>query len=484
MKVIPVIIAGGSGSRLWPESRGSYPKQFLKIAEKTLLQTTIERASLINPDNILVVTNEDYLFLTMEEISKVNNINCQVLVEPQRKNTGPAITLAAQNIIENYGDDHFILVMPADHMITDNNHFLDSINNASKHADLKDIITFGIEPTGPYTGYGYIEVEDNSKILNSVKSFHEKPDLETAIKYVTSGKYLWNSGIFFFSGAAIRENLIKHANEVWSSCSLANKFSNLDGSNNIFYDKKYFSKIPSCSIDHAVMEKSNEIKVILSSFAWNDVGSWSSYADCHKTNEDGNVLTGPNRKNIFSFDTQNTLISSSSTIDKLIVTNSVSNLAVIDTPDALLISDKKKSENVKQIYSYLNDINHKDKSNFLNEITYLPSTVQRPWGTYATLKIEDGYQVKRITVKPNQSLSLQYHHHRAEHWIVVKGVALVQIGDEEIITNEKEYRYIPLGEKHRLSNIKDTELVLIEVQVGDYLGEDDIVRLDDIYGRC
>ncbi len=481
MKFITVIIAGGSGMRLWPESRKSSPKQFIKIGSKTLLHQTIERAAILNSDEIVIATNQDYLFLTKDEIKKTKNIACTIIVEPEKKDTAPAIALSTQYVIEKYGEDCFLLVLPADHLITDNNHFLECINIAKDNSDMKNITTFGIRPLSPHTGYGYIEVEEDDLNINQVKSFHEKPDFDTAVKYIKTGLYFWNSGIFFFSIKFIKESYIKYAEDMWKKCELAFMSSEHKSDKNITFDKESFSEIPSGSFDKTIMENCLNINVVTSSFSWNDVGSWSSFADCHDSDENQNVAIGSNSENVLNFDTTNTLVKTFNTVEKLIVTNSIDNLVIIDTPDALLISDKNKSEYIKEIFLYLEGIN---RSMFFKEIIDLPFTVQRPWGTYATLKIEEGYQVKRITVKPGESLSLQYHHHRSEHWVVVKGEALVQIGEEELITHEKEYRYIPLGEKHRLTNTTKNQLVLIEVQVGDYLGEDDIVRLDDIYGRC
>lgn len=473
IKIIPIILSGGSGSRLWPVSRRMHPKPFMEVAGQTLLAHALERAALI-ADEALIVTNQDHYFLTeklLKETSKAPKVS--YLLEPKGRNTAPAIALAVRQIQKAHGDDAVCLVLAADHLISDDAAFEKAVVQAANQAKEGNLVVFGIRPTAPETGYGYLEVAETSNSPQPLQSFIEKPDRATAEKYLAEGRYYWNSGMFCFTAGLMAENIAAHAGDVWLTSEAA--FSDArEEANVIRFEEASFIAQPDISIDYAVMEKANKVVMVLASCGWSDVGSWDAVAGAHDTDADGNSAIGTDR--LHFIDTRNTHVQSISHTEKVVATIGVENLVIIDTPDALLVVDRAMSQDTKLVVEAL-------KSSSDPELTELPATVHRPWGTYTTLKKEGSYQVKRITVAPGQKLSLQYHHKRAEHWVVTQGRALVQVGDEEFETGPGEYRYIPLGEKHRLTNIGTDELVLVEVQVGDYLGEDDIVRLDDIYRR-
>ena len=472
-KIIPIILSGGAGTRLWPISRRMHPKPFMEVAGKPLLVHALERAALIS-DEALIVTNQDHYFLTenlLKETSKAPKVS--YLLEPKGRNTAPAIALAVRHIQKSHGDEAICLVLAADHLISDDAAFEKAVGQAAEQAREGNLVVFGIRPTGPETGYGYLEVTAAGDCPQGLKSFVEKPDRATAEQYLAEGRYYWNSGMFCFSAGVMAENMETQASDVWAASETAFAAAQEDAGVTRFEEASFIAQ-PDISIDYAVMEKSTKIAMVPASFGWSDVGSWDAVAGAHEADERGNSDIGADKVHFVK--TRNTYIESASHTQKVIAAIGVENLVIIDTPDALLVADRAKSQDVKLVVEAL-------KASADAELTELPATVHRPWGTYATLKQEDGYQVKRITVAPGQKLSLQYHHKRAEHWVVTHGQALVQIGEEEFETSAGEYRYIPLGEKHRLTNIGDTELVLVEVQVGSYLGEDDIVRLEDIYGR-
>ncbi len=475
-KLIPIILSGGAGSRLWPVSRHMFPKPFMKVASKPLLQHALERAALVS-DEALIVTNQDHYFLT-ENILK--NIECapkiSYLLEPKGRNTAPAIALAVQAISKRHGEDTVCLALTADHLISDNAAFRKDVAQAAEQARAGNLIVFGIRPTAPKTGYGYIEVErTDEETPRPVKSFVEKPDRVTAEQYLATGRYYWNSGMFCFTARVMAENMKVHAADVWQASEVAFADSTVEASVTRFTQASFVAQ-PDISIDYAVIEKAEKVTMVMAGFGWSDIGSWDAVADVQESNEQGNSASGIAVEKLLQIETINTHIESTSHIEKVIATIGLDNLVIIDTPDALLVANRVQSQQVKQVVEEL-------KTGTNIELTELAATVHRPWGTYATLKHEDGYQVKRITVAPGQQLSLQYHHKRAEHWVVTQGKALVQIGDETFETGPDGYHYIPLGEKHRLTNISTDELVLIEVQCGGYLGEDDIVRLADDYGR-
>ena len=472
-KLIPIILSGGAGSRLWPVSRRMHPKPFMEVAGKPLLAHALERATSI-ADEVLIVTNEDHYFLTenlLRETPKAPDVS--YLLEPKGRNTAPAIALAVRHIQKAHGDDAVCLVLAADHLISDDAAFEKAVGQASEQAQAGNLVVFGIRPTGPETGYGYLEVAAAGDGPQPLKSFVEKPDRATAEQYLAEGRYYWNSGMFCFTAAAMAQNIAAHAGDVWVASETAFAEAREEAGVTRFAEDSFIAQ-PDISVDYAVMEKAEKIAMVPADFGWSDVGSWDSVAEAHEADEHGNSAIGADK--VQFVETHNTHIESTSHTEKVIAAIGVENLVIIDTPDALLVAERGKSQEVKLVVEAL-------KASADAELTELPATVQRPWGTYATLKQEDGYQVKRITVAPGQKLSLQYHHKRAEHWMVTQGQAIVQIGDKELETGPGEYRYIPLGEKHRLTNLGETELVLVEVQVGSYLGEDDIVRLDDVYGR-
>lgn len=472
-KTIPIILSGGAGSRLWPVSRRMHPKPFMEVAGKPLLAHALERAALIS-DDALIVTNHDHYFLTenlLKETSKAPKVS--YLLEPKGRNTAPAIALAVRHIQKAHGDGAVCLVLAADHLISDDAAFEKAVTEATEQAQEGNLVVFGIRPTGPETGYGYLEVAAAGDGPQPLKSFIEKPDRETAEAYLAEGRYYWNSGMFCFTAGVMAENMSAHAGDVWAASETAFAEAQQEAGVTRYAEDSFIAQ-PDISIDYAVMEKAERIAMVPAGFGWSDVGSWDAVAGAHGADANGNSAVGVG--NVYFVEARNTHIQSVSHTEKAIAAIGVENLVIIDTPDALLVADRAKSQDVKLVVEAL-------KASAYADLTELPAAVHRPWGTYATLKQEDGYQVKRITVAPGQKLSLQYHHKRAEHWVVTQGKAIVQVGDEEFETGPGEYRYIPLGKKHRLTNIGDSELVLVEVQVGSYCGEDDIVRLEDIYGR-
>ena len=472
-KIIPIILSGGAGTRLWPVSRRMHPKPFMDVSGKPLLAHALERAALI-ANEALIVTNQDHYFLTenlLKDTPKAPKV--YYLLEPKGRNTAPAIALAVRHIQKVHGDDAVCLVLAADHLISGDAAFEKAVAQAVEQAQAGNLVVFGIRPTGPETGYGYLEVAAAGDGPQSLKSFVEKPDRATAEQYLAEGRYYWNSGMFCFTAGAMAENMARHAGNVWAASEAAFAEANEDTRVTRFEETSFIAQ-PDISVDYAVMEKAERIAMVPAGFGWSDVGSWDAVAGAHEPNADGNSAVGVEKVHFIG--AANTHIESISHTEKAIAAIGTEDLVIVDTPDALLVADRSKTQEVKLVVEAL-------KVAADTELTELPAIVQRPWGTYTILKQEDGYQVKRITVVPGQKLSLQYHHKRAEHWVVTQGKAIVQVGDEELETGPGQYRYIPLGEKHRLTNNGETELVLIEVQVGDYLGEDDIVRLDDIYGR-
>jgi mannose-1-phosphate guanylyltransferase / mannose-6-phosphate isomerase len=474
-KIVSIILSGGAGSRLWPVSRQKCPKPFMEIGGKPLLQHALERAGLVS-DDVLIVTNQDHHSLTETLLKKINNIlNVTYLLEPMGRNTAPAIALATQYVSQKFGDDTICLVLAADHLISGELAFKSEVQRACGEAKAGNLVVFGVRPTAPETGYGYVEVDTVADHPQPVKSFVEKPDRSTAEKYLAEGRYYWNSGMFCFEAGVMAANMKRDAEDVWGRSKDA--FNNaLDAGSVIRFQPEQFILQPDISLDYAVMEKAENVSMVPAGFVWSDVGSWDAVADAQPSDENGNAAVGDTIQKFIPIDSQNNYVDSYSHTQKVISTIGVENLVIIDTPDALLVADRGHVQKVKQVVELLRDGD-------FSQLTELQAVVQRPWGTYATLKHEMNYQVKRVTVARGQQLSLQYHHRRSEHWIVVQGKALVQTGDDVWETSVNDYRYIPVGAKHRLTNIGDDELVLIEVQYGDYLGEDDIVRLEDDYGR-
>ncbi len=490
MTLLSVVLSGGAGTRLWPASRQAHPKPFMRLGGSSLLEQAITRGQACSTDDLLIVTNQDHLFLTQGVLAGMTDPpKARYLLEPKGRNTAPAIALAALACQASDGDDTVMLVLPADHLIPDTETFVANAMDAIRQAQLGHLVAFGIQPTGPETGFGYIEVPKVGREVQPVLKFVEKPDTATAQTYLASGRFYWNSGMFCFTAGALLAALAEHAPDVLGAAKHAISKSQTkplpmpeqDSAPLVTrFDVHAFGLQPDISVDYAVMERATNSVLVPARFGWSDVGAWPAVAQAHTPDSSGNTMGAVDSTDWIALNTTGTHVHIDSHCHKVVATVGVQDLVVVDTPDALLIAAKSQSQNVKQVVEALKQ-RHIDSPH--HQSTLLPPAVHRPWGTYATLKEEPGYKVKRITVKPGQSLSLQYHHQRAEHWVVVHGRGTVQIGDVEHPTRPGEYRYIPIEERHRLTNTGPDELVLIEVQCGDYLGEDDIVRLADSYGR-
>ncbi|WP_286239914.1 mannose-1-phosphate guanylyltransferase/mannose-6-phosphate isomerase [Neptuniibacter halophilus] len=462
-----VIMAGGSGSRLWPLSRSLYPKQFLPLtSEKTMLQTTIERVSEISDGSPLIICNEEHRFIAAEQIRELN-ITADILLEPVGRNTAPAIALAALNSLKN-DEDPLLLVLAADHVIEDAATFRQQVLKAKVLAEEGALVAFGIVATDPETGYGYIRRGAPEGDGYKVAEFVEKPDQERAQAYVDSGQYFWNSGMFLFKASRYIEELEKYRPSILEAClqAVATITPDLDF---VRIDEDAFRACPNESVDYAVMENSDSSAVVPLHVGWNDVGAWSSLWDVTEKDTNGNVIMG----DVIYHNTSDSLVRSTS---KLVATVGVSNVVVVETKDAVLVAAKEDVQDVKKITEQL-------KAEKRSECE-LHREVYRPWGKYDSIDHGVRYKVKRITVKPGNKLSVQMHHHRAEHWIVVSGTARVGRNSEEIILTENESVYLPVGCVHWLENPGKIPLELIEVQSGSYLDEDDIVRFEDKYGRA
>ena len=471
MKILPVILSGGSGTRLWPASRSMYPKQLLPlVGEQTMLQDTVARLGGISElaDDCVVVCNEAHRFLVAEQARATRIGASAIILEPVGRNTAPAIALAAFNALET-DEDAVLLVLPADHDIKNIGAFHKAIETGQQQALDGHFVTFGIVPDAPETGYGYIKSDTLVSVneVANIKEFVEKPDLETATKYLKEGGYYWNSGMFMFKASEYLNVLQEHAPDIFAATQQAMSSAEKD-IDFIRVGIEEFKKCPSDSIDYAVMEKVNNAVVIPVDIGWSDVGSWSALHDIGEQDENDNIFIG----DTLHVSTKNSYIRAE---HKLVTTLGVENLVIVDTDDALLVANKSHVQDIKQIVDALNNEDREE--------AILHKRVCRPWGCYQSIDQSDRFQAKRITVNPGAVLSLQLHHHRAEHWIVVNGTAKVTKGDEVFILSENESTYIPLGTKHRLENIGKIPLELIEVQTGSYLGEDDIVRFDDVYGR-
>lgn len=459
-------MAGGSGTRLWPLSRGMYPKQFLPLmGEDTMLQQTCKRAAAVSTEAPIIICNEEHRFIASEQIRLSGIQGAKLILEPEGKNTAPAVAIAALQVLSE--EDAILLVLSADHYIEDTNKFVETVLKAAKSTEQGGMVTFGITPTAPETGYGYILKGQPEGELNLVDSFVEKPDAETAKKYLESGEYLWNSGMFVFTASAYLNELKTHQPDILVACENAMRLAVSD-MDFIRPDKEAFSYCPDDSIDYAVMEKTSTAKVIAFSADWSDVGSWSSLWDVTEKDASGNSIIG----DVILTDTNTSYIHSN---EKLTAVLGLDDIVVVDTKDALLVANKHKVQDIKSIVNQLKAERRSQTSHHRE--------VYRPWGVYDSIDNGERYQVKRITVKPGAKLSVQMHHHRAEHWIVVSGTASVIIGSEEKLVSENQSVYIPIGEIHSLENPGRIPLELIEVQSGSYLGEDDIVRFEDKYGR-
>ena len=451
-----IILCGGNGTRLWPISRTLMPKQFVKLFKnKSLFQLTVERNSKVC-DSQFIVSNTEQYFLALDQLEELNKTNNRYLLEPIGRNTAPAIALACMALDK----EELVLVTPSDHLIKDEVEYKKVLVKAKELASENNLVTFGITPSFAETGFGYIE----AKGLD-VEAFHEKPDFETATKYVDAGNYYWNSGMFCFKSGVFLDELKKYSPELYDASLTAYNNSNTDSIIRIKHDD--MQAIPEDSIDYAVMEKSSIVKVVPSDIAWSDVGSFDALYEELPKDKDGNTI---NEKHI-SIDSKNNLIYGK---DKYIATVDVEDLIIVDTGDALLISKKGSSQKVKEIVKEVRKT---------TELHNIHLTGYRPWGTYTILEDTPGYKIKRIEVKPGKRLSLQKHFHRNEHWIIVSGTATVRVGDEIKLVRPNESTYIKMGEIHRLSNEGKIPVVLIEAQVGEYTGEDDIIRIEDDFKR-
>lgn len=471
--IIPVILAGGSGTRLWPLSRELYPKQLISLVnEDTMLQNTIKRLDGVEKKGSpVIICNEDHRFMVAEQTRQTGTVNPTIILEPVGKNTAPAVAVAAIHASCN-DPEAILMVMPADHHIEDTAAFVSTVNEAAMIAADRVMITFGIVPESPETGYGYIKAgkkpdnrPDSSAFL--VNRFVEKPDPETAKQYVESGEYFWNSGMFIFRAATYLEELAKFAPEMVRQCEEAVKLGKADLD---FFrlDPEAFGKCPSDSIDYAVMEKTDCGVMIPLKAGWNDLGSWQSLWQTGKKDCNMNVLHG----DTLLHDVKNSFIHAS---ERMVAAIGLDNHIIVETSDAVMVSPMDRSQDIKHLVSKLKKSERSEAK--------IHRKVYRPWGAYESIDFASRFQVKRITVKPGGVLSLQKHFHRSEHWIVVSGTALVTKGDESFLLKEDESTYLPLGVIHRLENPGKIPLELIEVQTGPYLGEDDIARFEDVYGR-
>ncbi|HGM7298986.1 TPA: mannose-1-phosphate guanylyltransferase/mannose-6-phosphate isomerase [Stenotrophomonas maltophilia] len=461
----PVILSGGSGTRLWPLSREAYPKQFLPLAgELTMLQATWKRVAPIAARGPLVIANEEHRFVVAEQLQQVGAEPAAIILEPVGRNTAPAIAVAALEATRD-GGDALLLVLPSDHVITNEAAFRSAVQAAAGAAEAGKLVTFGIVPTGPETGYGYIKAAEG-RGLRAVERFVEKPDLDTATGYVSSGQYYWNSGMFLFKASRYLQELerfhpamLAGSHQAWQQARRDADFTRLE--------KDAFTAVASDSIDYAVMEKTADAVVIPLDAGWNDVGSWTALRDVSQQDGDGNAHLG----DVIAIDCRNTYAYA----QRLVALVGLDDVIVVETDDAVLVGKADRMQEVKTVVAQL-------KAEGRSEATW-HRKVYRPWGAYDLIDNGERFQVKRITVKPGGTLSLQMHHHRAEHWIVVSGTAEVTRGNEVILLSENQSTYIPLGVTHRLRNPGKLPLELIEVQSGSYLGEDDIVRFEDTYGR-
>ncbi|CAM3754103.1 mannose-1-phosphate guanylyltransferase/mannose-6-phosphate isomerase [Rahnella victoriana] len=478
MSIIPVVMAGGNGTRLWPLSRSLHPKQFLNVHDKeTMMQATITRLSGLDCEKPIVVCNELHRFLVAEQLREIGQLANNIILEPVGRNTAPAIALAAlvsSCQVKDSDNESLLLVLAADHVIKDVPAFHSSILKAVPYAEAGDMVTFGIVPTGPETGYGYIRrgessvgVERGASHAFKVDQFVEKPDLATANEYVASGEYYWNSGMFLFKASRYLEELQKYRPDILSACqdAVGNINPDLDF---IRVNQALFSQCPEDSIDYAVMEKTQRAVVVPMDAGWSDVGSWSSLWEISEKNQEGNVHHG----DVIAHNSTDNYVFAESA---LVTTVGIKDLVIVQTRDAILVAERNSVQQVKAIVDEIKASGRQEH--------YIHREVYRPWGKYDSIDQGERYQVKRITVKPGEGLSLQMHHHRAEHWVVVAGTARVKKGNEVILLTENESIYIPVGEVHSLDNPGKIPLDLIEIRSGSYLEEDDVVRLEDRYGR-
>lgn len=473
--IVPVILSGGAGTRLWPVSRSAYPKPFMRMSDgESLLYKTLDRAlRLADGGTVLTVTGRDYYFLTRDEYAthpEADLDRLPFLLEPVGRNTAPAVVLAALHALEHCGADATLLVLPADHLIRDLDTFVADAQRAVALAGGGWLVTFGMPPSGPETGFGYIRM--GAAIAGSegreVAAFVEKPDRETAERYLAAGDHVWNSGMFCFRADALIAAAEKTCPDVLAAARACHA-SESGQSSPVEFAREAFLAQPDISIDYAIMERAKRVAVVPARFDWSDIGSWKAISDMDaETDSAGNRVQGQ----AIIVESENCYIQSDS---RMVAAVGVRNLVIVDTGDAVLVADRERSQQVKIVVDRLRKDNHQAAS--------FHKTVHRPWGSYTILEDGDDCKVKRLTVKPGHVLSLQLHNRRSEHWTVVNGTAKVRIGEREFLLNANESAYIPMNTVHRLENPTAQDIHLIEVQCGDYFGEDDIVRLEDRYGR-
>lgn len=457
---------------MWPVSRESHPKPFMKLPDgQSLLQKTFVRAAALDGvGEVLTITNREHYFKSRDEYQSARKgfpgVTDTFLLEPFGRNTAAAIVLGAMSVAEAHGSDALMLVLPADHLIDDQAAFAAAVKQAAGLAEQGNLVTFGIVPDAPETGFGYIEADGHV-----VKRFVEKPSYEAAREYVDSGRYLWNSGMFCFKAGTVLEQFKIHDPAIYEHalpCWEATRNKTQGNMPMMEIDPDTFAAIPENSIDYAIMEKSAVVMVVPGRFGWSDIGSWNAVSDLAVPDEAGNRVIGE----AVLVDVGNTFIQSEG---RMVAAIGLDNMLIIDTPDALLVADRARAQDVKKVVQQLKLMGHDSHK--------LHRTVARPWGTYTVLEEGKNFKIKRIVVKPGASLSLQMHYYRSEHWVVVSGTASIVNDDKELLVRTNESTYIPAGHKHRLENPGLTDLIMIEVQSGEYLGEDDIVRFDDVYGR-
>jgi len=476
-QLVPVILSGGAGTRLWPVSRSAYPKPFMRMADgQSLLYKTLDRALRAAAGGpVLTVTGRDYYFLTRDEYARHPSADAQrlpFLLEPMGRNTAPAIALAAMYTMEHLGADAALLVLPADHLIGDTDAFAADARRAHALAQEGWLVTFGIKPAAPETGFGYIRMGAAlAREGREIAAFVEKPDRATAEKYLASGDYAWNSGMFCFRADTLLETMQATCPDVLAAARAC--YAAVQGhASPVEFDKDAFAALPDISFDYAVMERAARRAVVPASFDWSDIGSWKAVSEIESgaaPDADGNRVQGM----AVVIDSENCFIQGGK---RLIAAVGVKDLVIVDTADAVLVADRERAQQVKQVVEQLRANDH--------AAARIHQTVHRPWGSFTVLEDEADCKVKRLTVKPGQVLSLQLHHRRSEHWTVVDGTAKVRVGDREFLLQRNESTFIPMETLHRLQNPTDRDIHLIEVQCGDYFGEDDIVRLEDVYGRA
>ncbi|POE06706.1 mannose-1-phosphate guanylyltransferase/mannose-6-phosphate isomerase [Pectobacterium odoriferum] len=473
--ILPVIMAGGTGSRLWPMSRDLYPKQFLRLhGKKSMLQETISRLHGLNAEPPLVICNEEHRFLVAEQLRQLEQLSNNIILEPAGRNTAPAVALAALNATVN-DDDPLLLILAADHVIDDVAAFHQSINAAIPFAEEGKLVTFGIVATGPETGYGYIQrgkvINQSSSSAFKVQRFVEKPNLVTAQQYLESGEYYWNSGMFLFRAKRLLDELSLYRPDILAACRESMSMTYSDATENfIRIDKEAFLSCPAESIDYAVMEKTSEAVVVPLNAGWNDVGSWAALWEINSDKDNNNnALIG----DIFTHNASNCYIN---TEEKLVAAVGVNNLVIVNTKDAVLVIDKSQVQDVKRVVEFLKDNNRREYR--------LHRELYRPWGCSDQISNQPRYLINRVTVKPGGKFSLQMHYHRAEHWVILSGTAKVTLENKTYLLSENQSTFIPVGAMHMLENPGKIPLEFLEIQSGSYLGEDDIVRIKDHYGNC